>query len=419
VNRNERAQATPRLRTRALLLSWLAYASYYLGRKGLSVTKAALVRAGIVGETQLAAIDTAFLAAYAFGQVPSGVLADRLGARRLVGLGLLGSALACTAFGAVSSAWALLACFALNGLAQSTGWPGTTRAVADHTSLQDRGRVMGLWSTCYQVGGLAATALAAWLLGHYGWRAVFQLPALWLALTGTAVLLWLPERPRAPEGAPTADAEQPRPAAPSAAPPVARAELLRLLRDPRVRSYGACYFCLKLIRYSLLFWLPYYLQKTTHFDDVQSGYLSIAFELGGVLGTIGLGFVSDRAAWGRAAAAAWSIVGLSIALLLYAWLPAGGALSHFALLALIGALLFGPDALLSGAAAQDAGGTGAAATAVGIVNGLGSLGALLQGALTLAVERAFGWHALFYVFVGLSLVACASLWPALRTTGAR
>ena len=92
---------------------------------------------------------------------------------------------------------------------------------------------------------------------------------------------------------------------------------------------------------------------------------------------------------------------------------------HFALLALIGALLFGPDALLSGAAAQDVGGPRAAATAVGIVNGLGSLGALLQGALTLGVERAFGWNALFYVFFGLSLLACASLWPALRATRTR
>ena len=418
MNAPQRSNGWPAPRARALLLSWLAYASYYLGRKGLSVTKAALVRGGVVGEAQLAAIDTAFLAAYAFGQVPSGVLADRIGARRLVGLGLFGSAAACAAFGASSSAWALLACFACNGLAQSTGWPGTTRVVADHTSLEDRGRVMGLWSTCYQVGGLAATALAAWLLGHYGWRAVFQLPALWLVLMGTLVWLFLPARPAATSAPRQQGATAPSlPLAPDAA--VARSELLRLLRDRRVQSYGACYFGLKLIRYSLLFWLPYYLHKMRGFGDVESGYLSVAFELGGVVGTIGLGFLSDRAGVGRAAASACSIAALSLALLVYAQLPAGGALLHFALLALIGALLFGPDALLSGAAAQDVGGTGAAATAVGIVNGLGSLGALLQGALTLTVERTFGWNALFYVFVGLSVLSCASLWPAMRATSTR
>lgn len=401
------------MRWRALGLSWLAYASYYLGRKGFSVTKSALVRAGLLGEAQLAAIDTAFLTAYAVGQLPSGLLADRLGARRLVGLGLLGSAAACAIFGSGTSAVVLMLAFGCNGLAQATGWPGTTRAVADYTSLEERGRVMGLWSTCYQVGGIAATALAAWLLGHYGWRAVFQLPAAWLAIVGVVVLVWLPEKPQAAPDhglAPTPARTEPA--------PLARSELQRLLRDPRVQSYGACYFCLKLIRYSLLFWLPYYLQETGGFDDVQSGYLSTSFELGGVAGTIGLGVLSDRAAWQRATAAAWSIAGLALALLAYALSSTDSALAHFALLALIGALLFGPDALLSGAAAQDVGGTRAAATAVGIVNGLGSVGALLQGALTLGVQLAFGWNALFYVFFGLSLLACASLWPALRATRA-
>ncbi len=407
--------APTRARLRALGLSWLAYASYYLGRKGFSVAKSALVRAGLLGETELAVIDTAFLSAYAVGQVPSGMLADRFGARRLVGLGLLASAAACAGFGAGHSAMLLMLAFACNGLAQSTGWPGTTRTVADHTELAERGRVMGLWSTCYQVGGVAATALAAWLLGHYGWRAVFQLPAAWMAAVGVVVLLWLPERTRSVLEL-DAVADPPVPSAPAVP---ARSELSRLLRDPRVQSYGACYFCLKLIRYSLLFWLPYYLHQTGDFDDVQSGYLSTSFELGGVLGSIGLGVLSDRAAWQRPAAAAWSIAGLALALLAYALLSTHSALAHFALLALIGALLFGPDALISGAAAQDVGGARAAATAVGIVNGLGSVGALLQGALTLSVERAFGWHALFYVFFGLSLVACASLLPALRATRTR
>ena len=403
------------MRTRALVLSWLAYASYYLGRKGFSVVKAALTQGAGVSAGRLALIDTAFLGAYALGQVPSGLLADRWGARRLVGLGLLGSALACAAFGSVSSATLFAVCFACNGLAQSTGWPGTTKAVAEHTTAAERGRVMGWWSTCYQVGGIAATALAAYVLGRYGWRAVFQLPAAWLGCVGLAVLVWLPaglkEGASARMGGAT-DVEA------GAAPIDVAAErsvaLLRLLRNPRVLSYGACYFCLKLIRYSLLFWLPYYLHTAVGFGQVQSGYLSTSFEVGGVVGTIGLGTLSDRSARSRSGMAMLSIGALAFALLLYAQLPLGSALLHFVLMALIGALLFGPDALLSGAAAQDAGGTHAAATAVGIVNGMGSVGALLQGAVTLGVQQALGWNALFYVFFGLAVLACACLVPALR-----
>jgi sugar phosphate permease len=395
-----------RARRTAFALSWLAYASYYLGRKGLSVTKAALAAELGLGTPALAWIDTAFLATYALGQVPSGVAADRLGARRLVGLGLLGSAAACVLFGASSSASVFVVAFGLNGFAQATGWPGTTKVMAEHTTPSERGRVMGWWSTCYQVGGIAATALATFLLAHFGWRSAFAAPAAWLAAVGIAVLVWLPttHAPHAPGESAT---EQPA--------TLARAARRALLRSPVLYGYGACYFCIKLIRYSLLFWLPYYLHTSAGFDTAKSGYLSISFELGGVIGAVGLGHLSDRFGGTRSQAALWSLLGLAAALLLYARLGTAGPLAHFAAMMLIGVLLFGPDALLSGAAAQDAGGPHAAATAVGIVNGLGSAGALLQGALTVGVQQAFGWNALFYVFVGLALLAAACLMPTLRT----
>src|SRR6476659_8627486 len=165
----------------ALGLSWLAYASYYLGRKAFSVTKAKIATELGLHEGMLAAIDTGFLIGYACGQVPSGLAADRVGARTLIGGGMLVSAAACALFGPMHAGALLLACFALNGLAQATGWPGTTKVVADWTSAQERGAVMGWWSTCYQVGGMAATALATWLLAHYGWRAAFRAPAAWMA----------------------------------------------------------------------------------------------------------------------------------------------------------------------------------------------------------------------------------------------
>src|SRR5205814_9819333 len=98
-------------RALALGLSWLAYASYYLGRKGFSVTKAAIAADLGVSEPMLAAIDTGFLVAYAAGQVPCGLVADRAGARRLLGLGMLVSAAACALFGAAGAGGALLACF--------------------------------------------------------------------------------------------------------------------------------------------------------------------------------------------------------------------------------------------------------------------------------------------------------------------
>lgn len=389
-------------RRRAFALSWLAYATYYLGRKGFSVVKSSLSREFGFSTGTLAAIDTAYLVAYACGQVPSGLIADRWGARRLVAAGMLISALACVAFGASSTAWAFALWFALNGIAQATGWPGTTKIVSQWTTPRERGRVMGLWSTCYQVGGIAATALATFALAKLGWRSAFFVPALALALVAVLVLSGIPHAPADPSS------QTPRAASSPWTP------LREVLRKPLLYSYGASYFCIKLIRYSLLFWLPFYLHTASGFDEIESGYLSTGFEVGGVIGCIAVGYLSDRSTRSRAAVAALALLGLAVAVFAYAAVHSQAPLWHFGALAVIGALLFGPDALLSGAAAQDAGGTEAAATAAGMVNGLGSAGALLQGVVTAGVQQAFGWHALLHVFVGLSLLASLCLVPAMR-----
>jgi sugar phosphate permease len=236
-----------------------------------------------------------------------------------------------------------------------------------------------------------------------------------MAAVAIAVLVLLPRKPEpALDGDATVATEDTASAGASTT-PAFWSNVRALFVHPVLYSYGACYFFIKLIRYSLLFWLPYYLHTAAGFDDETSGYVSTSFEIGGVLGTIGLGYVSDRMTASRASAAIASLVGLALALLVYARIGTAGASVHFASMMLVGALLFGPDALISGAAAQDAGGASAAATAVGIVNGMGSVGALLQGALTVGVKEAFGWNALFYVFFVLALLASACLVPALRT----
>ncbi len=152
-------------------VTWLSYATYYFGRKNLSVTKAAIGRS--LGSHALYGVETMYLAAYAVGQYGSGWLGDRVGARRLVGVGMLIAACASFAFGLWSTGALFLATAIVNGLAQSTGWPGNVKAMQEWTTPATRGRVMGVWATCYQVGGIAATAFAAAMLARGGWRAAF------------------------------------------------------------------------------------------------------------------------------------------------------------------------------------------------------------------------------------------------------
>lgn len=43
-----------------------------------------------------------------------------------------------------------------------------------------------------------------------------------------------------------------------------------------ILNYGAAYFCLKLIRYSLLFWLPYYLSVALQYEKETAGVCACA-----------------------------------------------------------------------------------------------------------------------------------------------
>jgi sugar phosphate permease len=284
--------------------------------------------------------------------------------------------------------------------------------MAEWTTPQNRGTVMAFWCTCYQVGSIVASDLAGYLLHERGWRAAFFGPAL--GMLGVALLIFLfLKRGDQPAVSPSAtqvalDAETRQVAQRTA------------LQNPVLWAFGASYFFIKYVRYALLFWLPYYLHGTLGYAVDRAAYVSNAFEAGGVVGVIVLGILSDRVRrWSRAALSMLSLLGLALALLVCAALPQHDVWLTVGALALVGALLFGPDALLSGAAAQDVGGAAAAATATGLVNGVGSLGGMLEGLSLPAISARFGWQAMFPLLSGLAVCAALALIPAARRPDTR
>ncbi len=395
-------------RSRVFGLTWLSYAVYYFGRKSFPVVKATLETSFGIGRPALALIDTAYLATYAVGQFSMGWLGDRIGARRLIAWGMLGSSAVCLAFGFSSAALVFAVLFGLNGLFQATGWSGNVKAMGEAYGPKERGAVMGLWTTCFQVGPLAATAMAAYLLKHSGWRAAFLYPAACVGVVGVAVWLLLPERKRE---ASTVEGRASRAAAASTA-----------LKNPIVWLLGLSYFGMKLIRYCIDFWQPYYLERALGYAKDDAAYFSTAFQFGGIFGSIAIGWISDR--WfsdRRGAVAMVSTALLALSLLLYSVVGPLGRIEGALALALVGFFLFGPDALISGVAAQDMGGPLATATVAGFINGCGSVGAIAQGLVVVTVSEKFGWGAVFQVLMGLaafSSVALAAVWRLQRRAGA-
>jgi sugar phosphate permease len=411
-----------RSRRGVFALTWTSYASYYFVRKNLPVAKTSLQAIGIA-PSGLALLDTTFLLVYAIGQFCGGWLGDKFGARRLVGYGMLLSAIFCAAFGSSSTLSAFTIFLALDGFFEATGWPGTMKAMAGWYDAKERGKIMGLWSTCFQVGPILATALAAKLIAvTHNWRIAFFIPACVVGLVGAIVLRYLKEKPQAEdlvdgvarEGA-TEEEEQARQARNAPPDPAVVAAARRLvLQNPVVWMLGLSYFGMKLIRYCVDFWSPYFLETSLGYSRETAGYLSTALQFGGIVGAIAIGWISDR--WfptRRGAVAAVTTAALAVSLAIYARTAGLGMVPNILGLALIGFCLFGPDALISGVAAQDLGGPYAAATVAGIINGLGSVGAIAQGVLFTTVNQRYGLGAVFYVLMmlaAISAVGLAAVW---------
>jgi sugar phosphate permease len=131
------------------------------------------------------------------------------------------------------------------------------------------------------------------------------------------------------------------------------------------------------------------------------------------VGVIGMGALSDRLKIGRVPLSALALLGLAMALFAGAKLVGPSVALNVLLLALIGAFLFAPDSILCGAAAQDAGGRDAAAMATGFVNGVGSIGAFVEGLSVPLLAKRLGWQVLFPCLVGMAVLGALCLLPAL------
>jgi len=369
---------------RILAATWLAYAGYYFCRKPFYVAKADMGATLGFSSVELAHLGTAYLAAYAVGQFSSAYFGRKLGPKLLLVVGIAISIVCNFVFGTTNSFWTLLLFLALNGMAQGTGWPGCIGSLAFWFRRRQRGSVLGVWSTCYQVGSLVSTALAAWLLGQFGWRWSYFGGALALLVIWAFVVALHPNRPESVGLPPIEEEEDVPQRAPAAA---GVREPLGWSRDVvvSVLMMGTVYFTIKFLRYALWSWAPFFLRRNFGLAGDQAGYLSTVFELCGFAGVIAAGFASDRIFHGRRAFLSLLMLALmTLSFLLMATLGAGSLFFFTLGMGLVGFMLFGPDSLLSGAGAIDVGTRRGALAAAGIINGMGSIGPIFQ-------EEIVGW----------------------------
>ena len=166
-----------------------------------------------------------------------------------------------------------------------------------------------------------------------------------------------------------------------------------------VMEYSVSLFFSKLVSYMFLYWLPMYIKKSTSLSPEFSAYMSVPFDLGGILGSVAAGIIADRT--GSAALTCIVMLGCAIpSLFLYQSLGHVNLIANILLQTLAGVMVNGPYCLITTAVSADLGNSvkssNAMATVTAIIDGTGSIGA---GVGPLLVGILFTWSldSIFYV----------------------
>ncbi|KAF5457699.1 hypothetical protein F2P56_021782 [Juglans regia] len=445
-----------------LIVTFLAYASYHATRKTTSIVKSTLDpqssdfglkfvpwRAsylqeppklslvsedgwapfnGSDGTALLGELDLAFLAVYALGMYFSGHLGDRIDLRIFLTAGMLGTGLFTSLFGVgywgnIHSFYYFLIVQMLAGLFQSTGWPSVVAVVGNWFGKSKRGLIMGIWNAHTSVGNITGSLVASALLS-YGWGWSFVVPGLMIAFLGVVVFLILPVNPESVGAQGEGDEFHP-PKKPDegAAQPLLNSEtvakeravgFIEAWKIPGVAPFALCLFFAKLVAYTFLYWLPFYISHTAidgkYLSSTTAGNLSTLFDVGGVLGGILAGHISDRLD-ARAITAASFMYCAIPALFFYRSYGHISLTINIVLMFITGIFVNGPYALITTAVSADLGthnslegNSRALATVTAIIDGTGSVGAAIGPLLTGYISSS-SWSAVFIMLMAAALIA--------------
>lgn len=400
-----------RAQSQVMWILWLTYGAFYFCRANISAAVPGMQGELALSKTEIGSILGALKITYGVGQLVNGQLAEWIGARRLLAIGMLVSAGLNVIFGFATGFYFLLFLWACNGYFQALGWPPTMRVAAAWFPATSRGRAISVIGTGYQLAGALTFVIAGWSAELLGWRGAFYVPAALLAATAVFMLATLDERPAAVAPGPASSA------APVAASRSWLTTILDTLANPNLWLLALSLGGLNACRYGFLDW------GIAHLMEVQSGGVGVSalkysiLPLGGITGTLLAGWATDRFFGGRRVPV---IVGMLLALaaltLAYDALVRTNLPLSIVALALIGAMIFGPQVLLVGTAPVDLARRGSSAAAVGFVNFFGYLGAAAGDTITGSLVDAYDWHAALYFWAGCAAgaaVIVAPLWRAM------
>jgi MFS family permease len=282
----------PPTRTRYTMLGFAlgTMALAYVDRVAIAMSSASIKSDLALSDSQLGYVFSAFTLAYAIFEVPSGWLADRFGARRMMTRIVLWWSAFTAATAAARAFLPLVAVRFLFGMGEAGVLPTLTSAFRRWLPARERGRAFGLTIAAAALGTAVAQPIVGAMLERFSWRESFVAFGALGSLWAIAWYWWMRDDPREHAAVNAAEIAV---IGPPAQAPHARVPWKRLVRSRNLIVVCAMYFCAIYGWYFFMTWLPQYLVRARGFDLAQTKWLAAAPWVAIALGCFLGGLLSD------------------------------------------------------------------------------------------------------------------------------
>jgi MFS transporter, ACS family, glucarate transporter len=395
-------------RHRVLALACLLLTIMMLDRVCISVAGPRMQEALHIGPVGWGWVNGMFALAFAMFEIPSGILGDRIGPRRVLTRIVLWWSAFTALTGAVFSLPVLLITRFLFGVGEAGGYPNVSVVVARWFPVRERGLAFGFVLMAAQVGGALSPLIVVPIQMHYGWRGSFWFLGLLGPLWAAVWFFWYRDSPGEKLGVPEAELAENAEvrSLPSHTMPWANA-----LRSGNMWAAPAICFCYIYTYTFFASWFHTYLVKARGFNEKDLWLSSLPYAVAAAANLLG-GFASNILVqrcglrWGRCAIGFFGLAtaGLAIVGVMFAQGPG----TTLALLALAnGAITFQQPIMF--AVCLDIGGACSGAM-VGVMN-TASGTASFVGAIAFGyIVSRTGGYTMPFVPMALLLFMGAILW---------
>jgi sugar phosphate permease len=408
---------TSHVRWSVLAIISLMYMITYIDRSNISVAAPAIAKELSLSKVELGLVFSAFIWAYAIGQIPGGWLADRFGPRRVLLIivpfwSLMTSA---TAFATgMSSLFGIRFVF---GLGEAGAFPTASRAMQLWFPRSERGLVQGVTHCLSRFAVVITPVASVQLMLWFGWRWIFHFSALLGFIW--AVVFFFTYRNRPEEHPRVSDTELAKirgglaVRGPADARPVVPWRAIFTSRN--MWCIAAAYACFFYGSYFYVTWFPVYLLEYRHLSLQAVGMLAAAPLVAAMIGDVVGGVLTDAIyrRTGRLSVARRAVAAPAMLLAALLLIPAATTGDTLTAILCLSASNFFLELVLGPAWAvpMDVGGS-FSGMVTAVMNMMGAIGASISPLVFGFLVQRGSWIAPFFVTAGV-LIGGALIWTFL------